>query len=171
VRGARAHTLAAWLLTELTELSIERQPVRQRAEITLPEGGSVKYLALIYSDEGAWEALSDDERTQFYADYLAFSEAGRKAGVVLGGDELEPVRNATTVRLRDQQTVVSDGPYAETKEALGGYYLLECASLEEAVEWAARIPGAAHGAVEVRQVHVDEDEEPAAADERVEVAS
>jgi hypothetical protein len=131
----------------------------------------VKYLALIYSDEGAWEALSDDERTQFYADYLAFSEAGRKAGVVLGGDELEPVRNATTVRLRDQQTVVSDGPYAETKEALGGYYLLECASLEEAVEWAARIPGAAHGAVEVRQVHVDEDEEPAAADERVEVAS
>jgi hypothetical protein len=131
----------------------------------------VKYLALIYSDEGAWEALSDDERTQFYADYMAFSEEGRKAGVVLGGDELEAVRSATTVRVRDEQTVVSDGPYAETKEALGGYYLLECASMDEAIEWASRIPGAGHGAVEVRQVHVDEDEEPAATDERVEVAS
>jgi hypothetical protein len=131
----------------------------------------MKYLALIYADEGAWEALSDEERTAFYADYMAFSEEGRKAGVVVGGDELQPVRSATTVRVRDRQTVVSDGPYAETKEALGGYYLLECASMDEAIEWAARIPGAVHGAIEVRQVHVDEEEAAAATTEHVEVAS
>jgi hypothetical protein len=131
----------------------------------------VKYLALIYSEEGAWEALPESERSRLYAAYGAFAEEGRKAGVVIGGDELGPVRDATTVRVRDEQTVVSDGPYAETKEALGGYFLLECASIDEAVEWAARIPGAEHGAVEVRQVHEDEQEQDASATERVEVAS
>jgi hypothetical protein len=132
----------------------------------------VKVLALIYSEEGAWEALSEQERSRFYAAYSSFAEEGRKAGVVLGGEELQPVRNATTVRVRDAQTVVSDGPYAETKEALGGYFLLECASLDEAVEWAARIPGAEHGAVEVRQVHEDDQEQDAvAAAEREEVAT
>ena len=131
----------------------------------------MKYLALIYSEEGAWEALSESERSRLYAAYRAFAEEGREAGVVIGGDELGPVRDATTVRVRDEQTVVSDGPYAETKEALGGYFLLECASIDEAVEWAARIPGAEHGAVEVRQVHEDEQEQNASATERVEVAS
>jgi hypothetical protein len=130
----------------------------------------VKVIALIHADEAAWDALSDDERSAAYDRYRAFSEEGRRAGVVIGGDELAPVRDATTVRVREGQTVVSDGPYAETKEALGGYYLLECPSLEEAVEWAARIPAAAHGAVEVRQVHVDEPED-AAAPQHAEVAS
>ena len=131
----------------------------------------MKVIALIHADEGAWEALSEEERSAAYDRYRAFSEEGRRAGVVIGGDELGPVRDATTVRVRDGQTVVSDGPYAETKEALGGYYLLECATLEEAVEWAAKIPAAEHGAVEVRQVHVDEDPEDAAAAAQVEVAS
>jgi hypothetical protein len=131
----------------------------------------VKVIALIHADEAAWEALSEEERSAAYAGYMAFSEEGRKAGVVIGGDELGPVRDATTVRVRDGQTVVSDGPYAETKEALGGYYLLEVGSLDEAVEWAARIPGAKHGAIEVRQVHVDEEPETSSAGERMEVAS
>jgi hypothetical protein len=131
----------------------------------------VKVIALIHADEAAWEALSDEERSAAYDRYRAFSEEGRRAGVVIGGDELGPVRDATTVRVRDGQTVLSDGPYAETKEALGGYYLLECGSLEEAVEWAARIPAAEHGAVEVRQVHVDDDAQDAAAPEHAEVAS
>jgi hypothetical protein len=135
------------------------------------EGGLVKFIALIHSDEEAWEALSDAERDRVYAAYGAFAEEGRKAGVVVGGDELGPVRAATTVRVRDGQTVVSDGPYAETKEALGGFFVLECATLEEAVDWAARIPAAEHGAVEVRQVHVDEEPAEPAAGERVEVAS
>lgn len=131
----------------------------------------MRYIALIHADEDAWTALDEAERGRVYDAYRAFAEEGRTAGVVLGGEELQPVRSATTVRVRGGQTTVSDGPYAETKEALGGFFVLACGSIEEAVEWAARIPGAAHGAVEVRQVHVDEDAAASASGERVEVAS
>lgn len=131
----------------------------------------MRYIALIHADEAAWAGLEEAERARVYGDYRAFAEEGRRAGVVVGGQELRPVRSATTVRVRDGQTAVSDGPYAETKEALGGFFVLACGSLEEAVEWAARIPGAAHGAVEVRQVHVDEEPAAPAAGERLEVAS
>lgn len=131
----------------------------------------MRFIALIHSDEEAWDALSDAERERLYAGYRTLSEEGGRAGVVVGGSELQPTRSATTVRVRDGRTLVSDGPYAETKEALGGFYVLECASLEEALDWAARIPGAAHGAVEVRQVHVDEEAGEAAGAERAEVTS
>ena len=131
----------------------------------------MKYLALIYSDETAWEAFSEEERAAGYAQYTAFSEEAGKAGVIVGGDELAAVRTATTVRVRDGQTQVTDGPYAETKEALGGYFLLECASMDEALDWAAKIPGAHHGAVEVRPVHAGEDGSEATAAEREGVAS
>ena len=112
----------------------------------------MKYLALIYSDETAWEAFSEEERAAGYAQYTAFSEAAKEAS---GRRRARRVRTATTVRVRDGQTQVTDGPYAETKEALGGYFVLECASMDEALDWAAKIPGAQHGAVEVRPVHVD----------------
>jgi hypothetical protein len=135
------------------------------------KGGSVKYLALIYGDESVWETFSDDERSRAYAEYMAFSKEGREAGVVIGGDELAAARTATTVRLRDGQTSITDGPYAETKEALGGYYLLECGSMDEAIEWAAKIPGARHGAIEVRPVHESEDNSAARAADREGVAS
>jgi hypothetical protein len=115
----------------------------------------LKYLALIYGDATRWDALSEDERAAVYARYNAFSEEGEHAGVVLGGAELAATRDATTVRVRDQEALVTDGPYAEVKEALGGYYLLECASMDEALDWAARIPGAEHGAVEVRPLYVE----------------
>jgi hypothetical protein len=118
----------------------------------------MEYLALIYADEKAWETFSEEDQAAAYAQYMAFGQAAREAGVLVAGEELGPTRDATTVRVRDGQTLVTDGPYAEVKEALGGYYLLECRSLDEAVEWAARIPGAEHGAVEVRQVHVDSEE-------------
>jgi hypothetical protein len=133
----------------------------------------MKFLALIYSEEGGWESLSDEERTAVYAEYGAFASEGREAGVVIGGDELGPTRSATTVRVRDGQTDVTDGPYAETKEALGGYFLLECSSMDEALDWAARIPAAKHGAIEVRPVHVDEDasSESVLAEQRDGVAS
>ena len=132
----------------------------------------MKFLALIYADERAWETFSDEERTAAYAEYTAFTDEAVAAGVVLGGDELAATRTATTVRVRDGQTEVTDGPYAETKEALGGYYLLECASMDEALDWAAKIPGTAYGAVEVRPVHEQEDgSEAALAGSREEVAS
>jgi hypothetical protein len=123
-----------------------------------PEGGRVEYLALIYSDDAAWESLQEEERAAWYERYAAFGEDARAAGVILDGAELAPAADATTVRVREAQVVVTDGPYAEVKEALGGYYLLECDSIEDAVDWAARIPGAEHGAVEVRPVHVDPEE-------------
>lgn len=119
----------------------------------------MEFLALIHGDASVWDAFDDDQRSAAYAEYGRFAEEARAAGVLVGGDELASPNAATTVRVRDGQTLVSDGPYAEVKEALGGYFLLECGSLDEAVEWAARIPGAAHGAVEVRPVHVGEEEE------------
>ncbi len=115
----------------------------------------MQYMALIYTDEERWDALSEHERTEIYGRYRALAEDAQKAGVMTGGDELGPTRDATTVRVRDQETLVTDGPYAELKEALGGYFLFECQSMSDALDWAARIPAAEHGAVEVRPVYVD----------------
>jgi hypothetical protein len=123
----------------------------------------VKFMALIYGDESVWEGFSDEERTAVYARYGEFGDAGQEAGVVVDGSELAYSRDATTVRVRNDETLVTDGPYAEVKEALGGFYLLECESMEEALDWAARIPGAEHGAVEVRPLYVDENVEGDAA--------
>lgn len=118
----------------------------------------MRYLALIYSDESVWETLDDGKRAEWMGRYSEFAGAARTAGVMTGGDELASTRDATTVRVRDGQTLVVDGPYAEVREALGGYFLLECGSLDEACDWAARIPGAEYGAVEVRAVHDDPEE-------------
>ena len=112
-------------------------------------------MALIYGDDSRWEGLSDDEREAVYDRYRAFSDEAGKAGVVLGGAELGPTRDATTVRIRDAETLVTDGPYAEVKEALGGYFVLDCDSMDEALDWAAKIPGAEHGAIEVRPLYTD----------------
>ena len=118
----------------------------------------MQYLALIYADENAWAGFSEEERESTYELYRAFSSEATAAGVLRGGEELAPTANATTVRVRDGETLVTDGPYAEVKEALGGYFLLECETMEEALDWAARIPGAEHGSVEVRPVYVDPEE-------------
>ena len=118
----------------------------------------MEYLALIYADEERWGALSAEDRDRMYERYGALADEAREAGVMVGGNELASTSGATTVRVRDEDTLVSDGPYAEVKEALGGYFIFECESMEEALEWAARIPAAEHGAVEVRPVHVDPSE-------------
>ena len=110
-----------------------------------------KYMVLIYGDEARWETQSAEEREAAMARYIALSQRPE----VVGGAELEAVANATTVRVRNDETIVVDGPYAELKEALGGYYLLECDSIERACEFAAQIPAAEHGAIEVRPAYVD----------------
>jgi hypothetical protein len=115
----------------------------------------MQYMALIYADEDVWAELSDEQRESWYERYRAFSTDARGAGVMAGGSELAATADATTVRVRDGETLVTDGPYAEVKEALGGYYLLECATIEDALDWAARIPGAEHGSIEVRPVYSD----------------
>ena len=106
----------------------------------------MKYMALIYGNEEAWDALSEEEQQRVSERYMALA----REPVTVGGDELEDPDTATTVRVRDGETLTTDGPFAETKEQLGGYYLIDCGSLDEAIEFAARIPAAERGAVEVR---------------------
>src|SRR5919204_3016830 len=112
-------------------------------------------MALIYADTEAWEALPEDQRQAVSRRYDELTEETRSAGVYLGGAQLGSTGDATTVRIRDRETLVTDGPYAEVKEALGGYYLFECASMDEALDWASKIPGAERGAIEVRALYVE----------------
>ena len=114
----------------------------------------MKVLALIYADEHAWEALPETDREARYAQYRAFGE--RAGAKIADGAELAPTRTATTVRVRDGEVLVSDGPFTETKEQLGGFYLFDVASLDEAAELAAGIPAAAHGAIELRAESMEE---------------
>jgi hypothetical protein len=113
---------------------------------------------MIYADEDLWSAFTEADRARAYELYRAFADDARAAGVLAAGHELAPTSDATTVRVRDAQTLVTDGPYAEVKEALGGFFVLDCNSMEAALDWAARIPGAEHGAVEVRPIHIDPEE-------------
>ena len=109
----------------------------------------MKYALLIYSHEPDWDVLSDEEKAAIYGEYFAVSET---AGVV-GGQELQPASLATTVRVRDGETLTTDGPFIETKEMLGGFFLFEADDLDAALELAARVPAARRGgAVEVRPV-------------------
>ena len=112
----------------------------------------MQYLLLIYGEEGAWDAYSDDERNAIYREYSQLSADLREQGKLLGSEELQPVATATTVQVRDGDTLVADGPFAETKETLGGFFLIEAESLDEAIDWAGRIPSARQGKVEVRPV-------------------
>ena len=118
----------------------------------------MEFLAMIYADERTWERVSDDEQKAAYEQYVEFADAARAAGVLVAGDELGPTSAATTVRIRDGRQLVTDGPYAEVKEALGGFFILDCPSFDDALDWAARIPAVHHGTVEVRPVYVDEEE-------------
>lgn len=113
----------------------------------------MEFLALIHGNEDNWESLSDDERQAVYQRYMDFSQRDE----VVGGAELQSTSAATTVQVRDGDRLVTDGPYAEVKEALGGFFILECDTIEEACRLAAEIPAAEHGAVEVRPVFVREE--------------
>ena len=119
----------------------------------------MQVMALIYGDASVWESFSDSEREAVYARYRAFADEASEAGVMVGGEELASPRDATTVRVRGGDTLVTDGPYAEVKEALGGYFVFEVETMDDAVDFAAKIPGAEHGAVEVRPIYVDPAEE------------
>ena len=112
----------------------------------------MQYILMIYGNQAAMLSASKDVASQMMAAYTAYTEAMKKAGVYIGGNRLQPTTTATTVRNPDGKTNVVDGPYAETKEQLGGYYLIEAPDLDAALSWAARCPGAAHGAIEVRPI-------------------
>ena len=112
----------------------------------------MQYLLMIYSKEGAWEKMTPAEQQQGMAAYNAFTEALKKSGALAGSNRLRPTSTATTVRITNGKSQVLDGPYADTKEQLAGNYLIDVADLDGALAWAARCPGASHGAVEVRPV-------------------
>ena len=112
----------------------------------------MQYMLMIYGNEAAMGTMTQKDGEQMMAAYGAYSEALVKAGVMIGGDRLRPSADATSVRVAGGKTEVLNGPYAETREQLGGYYLIETKDLDAALAWAARCPGASHGTVEVRPV-------------------
>jgi hypothetical protein len=112
----------------------------------------MEYLLLIYNSESDGKKMSAAEQGAIYQAYMTFTKDLTSSGKNKGGNALEPVATATTVRVRNGKTTVTDGPFAETKEQLGGYYLVEAKDLDEAISIAARIPGAKHGSIEVRPV-------------------
>jgi len=109
-------------------------------------------MLLIYGSEERWAEQSEEELKPIYEEYFALSRDLREREKLISSEELQASSTATTVRVRDGETLVSDGPFAETKEVLGGFYVVEAESLDEAIEWAARIPGARDGTIEVRPV-------------------
>jgi hypothetical protein len=112
----------------------------------------MNYLCLIYGAEKASQSMPKDEAEALYKDYRDFTESIRKNGHYVGGNALQPVHTATTVRVRNGQMSTTDGPFAETTEQLGGYYLIEAADLNDAIQVAAKIPGAKYGSIEVRPI-------------------
>ncbi len=112
----------------------------------------MKYVLTIYADEKGFDSAPPEQIKQVIAAYDAFTKEVQDKGIFLGGEGLQPTSTATTVRVRNGETLTTDGPFAETKEQLNGFYLLDCNDLDEAIEWAAKIPGAARGSVEVRPV-------------------
>jgi len=112
----------------------------------------VQYLLLIYNNESDFAAMSEADKQTLFKDYYSFTAAIRESGHYLGGNPLQPVATATTVRVRDGKPMTTDGPFAETREQLGGYYLIDAADLDEATGIAARIPGARTGSIEVRPI-------------------
>jgi hypothetical protein len=112
----------------------------------------MQYLLMIYSEEAAMQNRSEAETGQLLAAYGAYTEAVTKAGILVGSNRLRPVATATTVRVANGKTQVLNGPYAETREQLGGYYLIDVPDLDAALSWAARCPAASHGTMEVRPI-------------------
>jgi hypothetical protein len=112
----------------------------------------MQYLLLIHDDERTWQSMSEQEQRDVVEEYMAVTAEMRDRGAYVGGNRLAPVSTASTVRVRDGEPVVTDGPFAETKEQLGGYYLIEADTLDEALEWAAKLPTARRGSIEVRPI-------------------
>ncbi|HEX4311689.1 MAG TPA: YciI family protein [Acidobacteriaceae bacterium] len=112
----------------------------------------MEYLLLIYGEDAAWEKMTPEQQQQGMGAYMAYTEALKTAGALKGSNRLRPTATATTVRPVNGKTQVLDGPFADTKEQLGGYYLIEAPDLDAALAWAAKCPAASHGAVEVRAI-------------------
>jgi hypothetical protein len=113
---------------------------------------AMKYLCLIYDDEKKWETMSKAEADAYMGEYFAFTDGIRASGHYIAGEALQPVNTATTIRSRNGKLSTTDGPFAETKEQLGGYYLIEARDLNDAMQVAQKIPSVRTGSIEVRPV-------------------
>jgi len=112
----------------------------------------MKYLCLIYSEEAAWDTMPKPDADKWLGEYMSYGEGIKQSGHYVGSNRLQPSHTATTVRVRNGKISATDGPYMETKEQLGGYYLIEGKDLNDAIQVASRCPGARHGSIEVRPV-------------------
>lgn len=112
----------------------------------------MKYLCLIYEDETLWQKMPKAEVDKIYGEYSAFKDRIKKSGHLVGCNPLEPTRTATTVRVRNGTVSTTDGPFTETKEQLGGYFLIEAHDLNDAIQVASKIPSARFGGIEVRPI-------------------
>lgn len=112
----------------------------------------MQYMLMIYAEDGGWEKMSPEQQAEGMAAYTAFGEALEKAGAFVAADRLQNATSASTIKVRGDKREVHDGPYADTKEQFGGFYTVEAKDLDEALEWAAKCPGAHHGIIEVRPV-------------------
>jgi hypothetical protein len=113
-----------------------------------------QYMLLIYDDPSVWQSMSEEESNAVMGEYFAYTQELRDAGAYVTGDALQPTETAKSIRVREGERLTTDGPFAETKEALGGYYLIDVETDEEAHDWAAKIPSARYGTIEVRPVVV-----------------
>jgi hypothetical protein len=129
-------------------LSIFAWLVRPKGERTIP----MQYLLLIYSDEKSFLSLPKDESAKVHAEFAEYNASLTASGQYVGGNRLQPTASATTVRVRGGKPQLTDGPFAETREQLGGYYLIEAKDLDEATKIAARMPGARYFSIEVRPI-------------------
>lgn len=120
----------------------------------------MRYLCLIYEDQTLWEKMPKADAEKVYGEYFAFQDAIQKSGHYVGGEALQPTHTATTVRVRNGKVSTTDGPFVETKEQLGGYFLVEAKDLNDAIQVASRIPGARLGSIEVRPI-MDTSQPPA----------
>jgi hypothetical protein len=124
----------------------------QAVQSTITRDPTMKYLCLLYENEAVWPTLPQAEAEALMGEYFAFTDNYTNSGHVLGGEALQPTNTATTIRVRNGKMSTTDGPFAETREQLGGYYLLEAKDLNEAIQIAAKIPAARTGGVEVRPI-------------------
>src|SRR5262245_2712638 len=136
-------------------MSTSRTSLGRRSMVPVRKTGwrhTMQYLLLIYSDEAATASVGLADAKKVTGAYEAYTEAMKKAGVWVGGERLRPTSAATTLRGSNGSTKVLNGPYAETREQLGGYYMIDVPDLDAALSWASRCPGTAHGSIEVRPV-------------------
>jgi hypothetical protein len=110
----------------------------------------MQYLLTLYSEEAGWNRMTETDQQQAVASYMAYTEALKNAGAWVASNRLQPSSTATTVRVADGKSQVLDGPYSDSKEQVGGFYLIDVPDLDAALSWAARCPGASHGTIEVR---------------------